>query len=158
MYGNFCGPYWSDGQFQSSVEPTLPAIDSLDETCREHDAVYARKGDLRAADIKFFRQNFGKGIIATAMAVPVGIQGVLRASDKNLSNQPNNQQTINTMAKKNLRGPNAKPKSQANDKKEHGASRHRNKENRSGTENEHQTEWGHRDFTSCISRASYMQR
>nr|WRQ65316.1 structural protein [Tolivirales sp.] len=116
MYGNFCGPYWSDGKFQASVEPTIDAVDDLDETCREHDAAYARGGDLRAADLKFFRQNFGKGFLHTAMAIPVGIQGYLRADDKVQPKQiktPNSQQ----MTKKNLRGAAAKPKSQQNDKR-----------------------------------------
>jgi len=103
MYGNFCGPYWSDGQFQSSVEPTVAAIDELDQTCREHDAVYARKGNLKAADYKFFKQNFGNGLLATAMAIPVGLQGALRADDKPSKLSP---KQFYTMTKKNLRGSN----------------------------------------------------
>lgn len=81
MYGNFCGPYWSDGQWQESVVPTLPAKDELDATCRVHDEVYARGGDLLDADRSFFRSNFGKGVLRTAFAIPVGIQSVLRASE-----------------------------------------------------------------------------
>lgn len=103
MYGNFCGPYWSDGKFQSSVEPTVEAIDELDNTCREHDRTYFRKGNLKEADYKFFKQNYGNGLLATAMAIPVGIQGFLRADDK-LSKISNQQ--IHTMTKKNLRGSN----------------------------------------------------
>jgi len=101
MYGNFCGPYWSDGRFQPSVEPTVEAIDELDDTCRQHDRSYARGEDLQAADFKFFKQNFGNGLLATAMAIPVGIQGALRTSDKptKLSTKQSN-----TMTKKNLRG------------------------------------------------------
>jgi len=81
MYGNFCGPYWSDGKWQESVIPTVPADDRLDETCRVHDEVYARRGDLREADFNFFRSNFGMGLAATMFAVPVGIQGLFRARD-----------------------------------------------------------------------------
>lgn len=103
MYGNFCGPYWSDGKFQSSVEPTVEAIDELDNTCREHDRTYFRKGNLKEADYKFFRQNFGNGLLSTAMAIPVGVQGFLRADDK-LSKI--SQQLTHTMTKKNLRGSN----------------------------------------------------
>lgn len=81
MYGNFCGPYWSNGRFQESVIPTLEAIDDLDETCRVHDEVYARRGDLKQADRNFFVSNFGQSPLRTLFAIPVGFQYLLRAND-----------------------------------------------------------------------------
>jgi hypothetical protein len=98
MYGNFCGPYWSDGQWQESVIPTLPAKDELDATCRVHDEVYARGGDLLDADRTFFRSNFGKGVLRTAFAIPVGIQSVLRASEI-LPQSRNRESTLTTNQK-----------------------------------------------------------
>jgi hypothetical protein len=112
MYGNFCGPYWSNGRWQASVIPTVDSIDSLDETCREHDFEYAVGGNLKAADLKFFHRNFWKGGLATAMAIPVGIQGFLRANDNTLSQ---NQYTNFTMTKNKLRG--STPAKQSHEKR-----------------------------------------
>jgi len=54
MYGNYCGVYWSDGKFQSSVADgaSIP-VDALDKACRSHDTVFAKKGDIRAANKEF---------------------------------------------------------------------------------------------------------
>lgn len=61
MYGNYCGPYWSDGAFQTSVVGTTEPTDEFDETCMRHDAQYALAGDLELADFTFFRENVGRG-------------------------------------------------------------------------------------------------
>ncbi len=58
---NFCGPYWSDGKFQSSVEdPERKPVNRLDEACRRHDIAYAKaKGDitkLSQADLEFYNE------------------------------------------------------------------------------------------------------
>lgn len=37
-YGNYCGPYWSNGRIQRSVVGDLLPVDEFDETCRDHDA------------------------------------------------------------------------------------------------------------------------
>jgi len=101
MYGKFCGPYWSDGKWQSSVIPTIPADDELDQTCRDHDEVYARGGDLRKADSDFFWRNFGNGVLGTLFAIPVGMQYLLRAGEILGDNLPKTQESskINTMPK-----------------------------------------------------------
>lgn len=107
MYGNFCGPWWSDGKFQESVIPTLAAVDDLDETCRDHDRVYALGGDLYEADKLFFNRNFGKGVVETLFAVPVGIQATYRAIDNRLTSLFTNNNTMQSSKKKqtpNLRG------------------------------------------------------
>lgn len=58
---NYCGPYWSDGKFQSSVEnPSSEPVNSLDAACREHDIAYAKaKGNIKLlnkADDKFYNE------------------------------------------------------------------------------------------------------
>lgn len=105
MYGNYCGPYWSNGKWQASVEPQLEAVDELDETCRDHDAVYARRGDLLAADNLFVRRNFGNGFLPTMMSIPVGVQAFLRANDYLTSTTHDNTQSQNmTKQTPRLRG------------------------------------------------------
>lgn len=109
MYGNYCGPYWSDGKWQSSVTPGKAPVDDLDETCMEHDEVYARGGDLLKADRDFFNANFGASFLSTLFAIPVGIQSVLRASEILGNNQPYQEfDNKNTMTQKK---PSATPKS-----------------------------------------------
>lgn len=62
---NYCGAYWSDGKFQSSVaNGKSTPVSGLDAACQEHDASYAtaRSGvELDAADDKFHTraQKFG---------------------------------------------------------------------------------------------------
>lgn len=59
---NYCGPYWSAGEFQSSVDSDVPAQNKLDRCCKSHDASYARdKSDsffsnsLASIDYTFYR-------------------------------------------------------------------------------------------------------
>lgn len=78
-HGNWCGPGWSAGKFQDSVDEDYPAIDEFDETCKTHDRAYARGEDLKAADMAFYEANVGKGIKRTAAAYAVGLQGKLRS-------------------------------------------------------------------------------
>lgn len=72
---NYCGMYWSDGKFQSSVaNGTATPVNELDRTCMEHDASYAlatSPADLVAADNKFYEQNFLKGPKRTFYAILV---------------------------------------------------------------------------------------
>lgn len=79
---SWCGPYWSNGQFQESRRGTAPAHSEFDETCRQHDFSYADQGDLRSADLLFARQNIGRGFTRTVAGLAVGLQGVLRSVDK----------------------------------------------------------------------------
>jgi len=78
IHGDYCGPNWSAGEHQSSVVSTIPARDEFDQTCKEHDAVYANKGDTRSADLEFARRNIGRGPIRTAAGMAVGLQGLAR--------------------------------------------------------------------------------
>lgn len=40
LHGNYCGPNWSDGKAQESVDGKTPPVDSLDALCQAHDAAY----------------------------------------------------------------------------------------------------------------------
>jgi len=93
-HGNYCGPGWSAGKYQTSVESDIPAIDDFDETCKEHDAAYAKGDDLRAADLTFARKNIGNGFKPTVAGLLVGLQGLTRAGAPALPQ----------MTKKKLRG------------------------------------------------------
>lgn len=81
---SWCGPYWSNGQFQESRRGYAPAHNEFDETCRQHDFSYADQGDLRSADLLFARQNIGRGFTRTVAGLAVGLQGVLRSVDKRI--------------------------------------------------------------------------
>jgi len=109
-HGNYCGPGWSDGEYQSSVVGSKPAIDEFDETCRLHDAAYALGMNLNDADDEFVESNFGHGAKRSLAAAAVALQRRLRANDS--FNNPPNSQTIMpkmnkaTLKKGNLRGSN----------------------------------------------------
>lgn len=98
MYGNYCGPWWSNGQWQTSVDGDLPAIDEFDETCKVHDFEYFSNNDLREADLNFYRSNIGKSFTRSVAAIAVGAQGYLRPKAE-LNRMTRKQQQI----KKNLR-------------------------------------------------------
>lgn len=78
MYGNYCGPYWSDGKLQTSVCGSTEPVDEFDETCQAHDCAYALHHDLQEADFRFAKANLGKGPLRTAAGILVGTQGLLR--------------------------------------------------------------------------------
>lgn len=82
MYGNYCGPYWSDGKWQTSVVGSVDPIDELDAACQRHDAQYALGTDRRQADLTFAAETIGTGTLASIFGVMVGVQGLLRPSDK----------------------------------------------------------------------------
>lgn len=52
---DYCGPYISDGRFQTSVEGYATARNALEQACKEHDGAYARGADRQAADRQFVR-------------------------------------------------------------------------------------------------------
>jgi len=83
-HGNYCGPGWSDGQYQDSVVGTAPPIDEFDETCRVHDAAYAtalNAHDRTTADDIFIRSNLGQDLSRTVAAVAVATNRVPRWFD-----------------------------------------------------------------------------
>lgn len=83
-HGNYVGPGWSAGKFQDSVaHSAVQPIDDFDATAMEHDRAYALGHNLKDADYKFYKANFGKGPKRTAAAIAVGVQGYFRP-DKNI--------------------------------------------------------------------------
>lgn len=92
-YGNYCGPYWSDGQWQTSVVGSSEPIDELDALCRNHDQAYAEGNDLYEADKLFAKRAIvGHGVRGVFYGALVGTQAALRASEllitepKNMNN------------------------------------------------------------------------
>ncbi len=63
---NYCGPYWSDGRFQSSVAKGKNApVSQLDAECQAHDAAYAtakEEQDLVDADEQFYEKTKDLGL------------------------------------------------------------------------------------------------
>jgi len=78
-HGNYCGPGYSNGKYQDSVNGNLSPIDEFDSTCQKHDKAYAQGEDLYRADLDFARDNLStfspKRNIA---AIAVGAQAALR--------------------------------------------------------------------------------
>lgn len=72
----------------------MPATDEFDETCKLHDAVYSRSGDLQSADRRFFFQNlFSMDPRRHYAAFAVGAQCALRGD------QPITSRTIDYYSK-----------------------------------------------------------
>jgi hypothetical protein len=80
-HGNYCGPGWSAGEWQTSVISDVEPLDEFDATCQQHDAAYARGDDLKEADQLFYQQNIGRGPKRTIAAIIVGAQSLLRPHD-----------------------------------------------------------------------------
>lgn len=81
LHGNYCGPGWSAGKWQQSVDKGPPPVDAVDWACARHDAAYARGEDLATADFRFARDTFATGTpLGIASGLGVGAQGVLRAA------------------------------------------------------------------------------
>jgi len=62
---NYCGPYWSNGRFQSSVVGDVAPVSALDTSCWQHDADYARAktiDDFIAADNNFYYSTRSQGL------------------------------------------------------------------------------------------------
>lgn len=102
FHGNYCGPWWSDGKFQTSVVGLSEPIDEFDRTCQLHDASYARHENLYEADMRFFNSNIGNGLTRSAAAIVVGVQGLLRGQQGPNNSDSKPMKTV-IKAKKNLR-------------------------------------------------------
>jgi len=60
IWGNWCGPNWTDGKPVSANHPSVnfngPVVDNLDAACRSHDKDCAHPdGCSREADLKLIR-------------------------------------------------------------------------------------------------------
>lgn len=112
-HGKYCGPGWSAGKYQNSVQSDVLHIDTFDGSCRTHDAQYAAPGaDLFRADMEFAGTNITSGNPKAMIAgLAVGAQGLLRgvgllardnSSTKPLSSQKPEKSisSVNQMTKK----------------------------------------------------------
>lgn len=113
-HGNWCGPGWSDGQWQNSVKGFAPAIDEFDETCRQHDFALSGGNSDYAADDTFVRSNLGKGTKRTvaALAVRARMLTTNYKNNKNINNKNSAFQKSTSDMVKNLRGQAPKSKNQ----------------------------------------------
>lgn len=97
FHGQYCGPNWSDGKHQLSVAFGQPAVDELDQLCKDHDAVYATSTDpvdLAKADKAFALRALSLGWPKAVVAgIAVGAQAMYRAVDNYIA--PNNTMTKN---------------------------------------------------------------
>lgn len=90
VYGNWCGPGWSAGQFKDAKDLTesdknYPAKDEIDQCCKEHDIELSEAKtdeDVKRANDKFIANanklgNFGKLLaIGVAVGGPKNLQDV----------------------------------------------------------------------------------
>jgi hypothetical protein len=90
-HGKYCGPGWSAGKYQQSVNSNVPPTDEFDATCKIHDGAYAQPTNSKArskADSVFFHQNFGKGPKRTIAALAVkAASKIMRAQEANPTGQ-----------------------------------------------------------------------
>lgn len=83
-YGNYVGPFWSDGKRQESVDGVTAPIDAFDQTAQTHDREYYYGNDLLSADMHFARDNLfthplsWNGLLRNVAGCVVGAQGALR--------------------------------------------------------------------------------
>jgi hypothetical protein len=79
LHGNYCGPGWSAGKWQTSVAAGPRPVDAVDWACARHDAAYAQGDDLLSADLTFARDALASGTLTGAAAgLAVGVQAGLR--------------------------------------------------------------------------------
>lgn len=58
VYGNYCGPGWSGGQYRKDNKYPVEAIDSWDVACMKHDAAIGQGESLWKADKEFLFSGF----------------------------------------------------------------------------------------------------
>lgn len=84
-YGNYCGPWWSDGKIQTSVIGNTVPIDELDSLCMTHDAAHYEGTDLQSADYEFATRAITMGPYGAAFGSAVAIQYAGRGVKNQLS-------------------------------------------------------------------------
>lgn len=80
-HGNYCGPGWSDGEYQLSVDSgQTDPTDELDNLCRSHDTAYSQPGtDLEQADWELASGAYSIGDFKSlSLATAIGGQATLR--------------------------------------------------------------------------------
>lgn len=90
VYGNWCGPNWTAGQYKPASEITLedynvPAIDELDQACKEHDInLFEHPENATKANAQFIQKVKGLGITGALFALAVSVGGPAGKSFENL--------------------------------------------------------------------------
>lgn len=82
-HGNWCGPNWTAGQYKPTEELTeedrdVPAIDALDEACRNHDVgLYDAdsRQEVQNVNRRFYREAGRTGIKGAVAAALVAVGG-----------------------------------------------------------------------------------
>lgn len=80
-HGNWCGPGWTAGQYKDAKDLTeedrnVPAIDALDQACKEHDIELADNPEqANEINAKFINTVKGMGVKGALFALAVGIAG-----------------------------------------------------------------------------------
>jgi hypothetical protein len=76
-YGNWCGPGWSAGQYKDAKDLTfqdklVPAVDALDEICKEHDILLQEFPQMtEIINGRFMRKARNMGITGKLFALAV---------------------------------------------------------------------------------------
>jgi len=85
LHGNYCGSGWSAGKHQNStVDPTVQAVDELDQCCLDHDAEYYYDEDLDKADLDFAECARKTGLKGKLFAAAVNFNRIMARRPKNL--------------------------------------------------------------------------
>lgn len=104
-YGNWCGPGWTAGQYKDASELTdedrlVPAIDALDQACKEHDiALHDFPEEADTINEQFVKTVSSMGIRGRLFGLAVGLLGPSPDDVASFPNLP----TQDTMARRNLR-------------------------------------------------------
>lgn len=83
VHGKYCGPGWSDGKYQNSVQNgKSKPVDSVDSSCRDHDTAYATPGsDLLKADLKLAKEALtSANPVGKLISSGIGAQALLRSA------------------------------------------------------------------------------
>ena len=95
-HGNWCGPGWTAGQWKDASELTkedydVPAIDALDQVCKDHDIDIASAIDDQAieeANQKFIQNAKKLGLKGAIFAELVSWLGPTHAEGMSFANLP----------------------------------------------------------------------
>jgi len=102
-HGNYCGPGWSAGKYQNSVDSEVAPVDKLDAACQKHDRSYARGEDLLEADLQLIKDAWKLdpfltlGIASQALLRKLGVMG---RNGKRKKLTPKEKKQVRSIAKK----------------------------------------------------------
>lgn len=111
-HGNWCGPNWTAGQYKptsklSKNDRTVPAIDALDQACKEHDIeLYDNPEKANEINSKFINTVKSMGVKGKLFALAVGIAG----PSPSVANMPTGRTLMPSSLRENLEEPPKKKK------------------------------------------------